>query len=361
MTDRPLEGITVLDFSTLLPGPLATLMLAEAGARVIKIERPGGEDMRFFAPRLSGKGVLYAMLNRGKERIELDLKTPAARNRVLELARSADVVVEQFRPGVMARLGLDAAALRSANPRLVHCSITGFGQSGPRAGEAGHDLTYMALTGLLALSCGSADAPVLPPVQVADIAGGSFPAVINILLALLQRQRTGQGTSLDIAMCDAMFTFALFAQAQLVARGKAPGNGADLLTGGSPRYRLYAAGDSGMIAVGALEDKFWRALCEAIDLPEALRDDRADPAATIAGVGARFRTRCADDWAPLLAAADCCACPVATLEQAFTDPHFVERGLFDRVALAGEVEMPALSLPISPAFRGGRSVASPDG
>jgi alpha-methylacyl-CoA racemase len=352
MNDQPLSGLTVIDFSTLLPGPLATLMLAEAGATVIKIERPGGEDMRFFPPRSGNVGTLYAMLNRGKQCLELDLKSTEAREKILELTNTADIVVEQFRPGVMERLGLGAEELCARNPRLIHCSITGFGQSGPRAADAGHDVNYMALTGLLALSCGRPENPVLPPAQLADIGGGSFPAVINILLALLQRDRTGRGCRLDIAMCDAMFTFALFAQAQLTALGRAPANGADLLTGGSPRYRLYPAADGQLIAVGALEDKFWHLLCDAVELPVALRDDKADPQRCARALAERIASRTAAEWAPLLAKADCCATPLATLEEAFCDPHFLERGLFDAVVEADGSKIPATVVPIDRAFRG---------
>jgi len=361
MSAQPLSGVTVLDFTTLLPGPLATLMLAEAGATVIKIERPGGEDMRFFPPKAGPVSALYAMLNRGKTCIQRDLKDPAAREEILSRVETADIVVEQFRPGVMARLGLGADALCARNPRLIHCSITGYGQEGPRAGEAGHDINYLALTGLLALSCGTPSAPVLPPAQIADIAGGSFPAVINILLALFRRERTGEGQILDIAMADAMFTFALFAQAQLSATGRAPDNGADLLTGASPRYRLYAAADGALIAVGALEEKFWRALCDAVELPDALRDDRRDPAATIAGLTARFATRTSADWAPVLTEADCCATPLATLDAALRDPHFLERGLFDFTVNSGETELPATVLPIARAFRGDTTAKAPTG
>ncbi|WP_037545076.1 CaiB/BaiF CoA transferase family protein [Stappia stellulata] len=359
MNEQPLSGVTVVDFSTLLPGPLATLMLAEAGATVIKVERPGGEDMRFFPPRSGNIGTLFAMLNRGKRCVELDLKAPEARQQVFDLVDTADIVVEQFRPGVMARLGLGADDLCARNPRLIHCSITGFGQCGPRAIDAGHDVNYMALTGLLALSCGPPESPVLPPAQLADIGGGSFPAVINILLALLQRDRTGRGSRLDIAMCDAMFTFALFAQAQLTALGRAPTNGADLLTGASPRYRLYPAADGHLIAVGALEEKFWQALCDAVELPEAQRDDKTDPDACAKAMAARIATRTAAEWAPILARADCCATPVATLEDAFRDPHFQERGLFDFTVQAGETPIPATVVPIDRAFRGSAGTADP--
>lgn len=359
MDGQPLDGITVVDFSTLLPGPLASLMLAEAGARVIKVERPGGEDMRFFPPAKDGAGVLYTLLNRGKERIELDLKDEAARARVLELVRSADVVLEQFRPGVMRRLGLDAEALQAVNPRLIFCSVTGFGQDGPRAGEAGHDLNYLALTGLLALSHGSLEAPVLPPAQIADIAGGSFPAVVNILLALIAREKTGRGAILDIAMSDTMFTFALFALARLHAEGRAPGSGEDLLTGGSPRYRLYRARCGGLIAVAALEQKFWDIFCAAVDLAPDLRDDRSDPAATVAGLSRCLSRRTIAEWAPVLKRADCCVTPLATLEAALADPHFQGRGLFDRIVTAGRARLPALPVPIAPTFRGPRERAAP--
>ena len=359
MGGQPLDGITIVDFSTLLPGPLASLMLAEAGARVIKIERPGGEDMRFFPPEKDGAGVLYTLLNRGKERIELDLKDAAARARVLELVRSADVVLEQFRPGVMARLGFDAEALQAVNPRLIFCSITGFGQDGPRAGEAGHDLNYLALTGLLALSHGSSEVPCLPPTQIADIAGGSFPAVMNILLALIAREKTDRGAVLDIAMSDAMFTFALFALARFHADGRAPGNGEDLLTGGSPRYRLYPARCGGLIAVAALEQKFWDALCAAVDLAPDLRDDHRDPAASAAELAACLSRRTVAEWTPILARADCCATPLATLEEALADPHFTARGLFGRIVTAGRARLPALPVPVAPVFRGTRDRSAP--
>ncbi len=359
MDEQPLAGITVIDFSTLLPGPLATLMLAEAGARVIKVERPGGEDMRFFPPRVGPASALYAMLNRGKTCIEADLKDPSDRERILQLVDEADVVVEQFRPGVMQRIGLGPELLAKRNPRLVYCSITGFGQSGPRAGAAGHDLNYMALTGLLALSCGTETAPVLPPAQLADIGGGSFPAVINILLALLARERNGKGSVIDIAMCDAMFTFALFAHARLAATGIVPGNGRDLLTGGSPRYRIYAASDGGLIAVGALEEKFWSALCDAVGLPDDHRDDARDPEATREALAAAFAKQDTAHWSKVLAEADCCATPLVALDAALRDPHFVERGLFDHEVETGDHLLPATVLPLSPAFRGPRVGKSP--
>src|SRR5258708_3893580 len=173
---QPLSGITVLDFTTLLPGPLATLMLAEAGAEVIKIERPGGEELRRHPPYIDGESAVYAMLNRGKKSIVLDLKAADAGARLEPLLARCDVVVEQFRPGVMARLGLGYEAVKAMNPRVVYCAITGYGQDGPRRNEAGHDFNYIAATGLLALSPGRADPPTLPPAPMGDIGGAAPPA-----------------------------------------------------------------------------------------------------------------------------------------------------------------------------------------
>ncbi|HTS53752.1 MAG TPA: CaiB/BaiF CoA-transferase family protein, partial [Burkholderiales bacterium] len=205
---QPLSGVRVLDFSTLLPGPMATLLLAEAGADVIKIERPdSGEELRGYQPRFADTSVSFAMLNRGKRSIAIDLKAPDALTRLHPLIESADVVVEQFRPGVMERLGLGYEALAAINPRIVYCAITGYGQSGPKALVAAHDLNYQADAGLLSIAAGADASPVIPNALVADIAGGSYPAVINILLGLRRRELTGKGCKLDIAMTDGLLPF----------------------------------------------------------------------------------------------------------------------------------------------------------
>jgi crotonobetainyl-CoA:carnitine CoA-transferase CaiB-like acyl-CoA transferase len=351
---QPLSGLLVLDFTTLLPGPLATLMLAEAGAEVIKIERPGGEEMRRHPPMLNGDSAAFALLNRGKRSLVLDLKRRDDQARLAPLIARADILVEQFRPGVMERLGLGYAAVRQANRRIVYCSISGYGQTGPRADEAGHDLNYIGNTGLLALNPGPADRPTVPPALVADIGGGSFPAVMNILLALRQRDQTGEGCHLDIAMADAMFTFAWHAFATGLATGRYPAPGRAHLVGGSPRYRLYPTRDGALVACAALEEKFWRAFCAAIGLGAELIDDAVDPAATGAAVARLIAARTATEWRPILAAADCCATIVAALEEAMRDPHFVARGLFaGRVVGTDGATIAALPLPIAPAFRDG--------
>src|SRR5688572_16851935 len=308
---QPLAGIRVLDFSTLLPGPLATLILAEAGAEVIKIERPGrGDEMRSYEPKVGTDSVNFALLNRGKRSIAIDLKSPAAKGKLKTLIECADVVVEQFRPGVMHRLGLGYEALREVNPRIVYCAITGYGQHGPRADVAAHDLNYVAESGMLSLTKGSDGSPVLPAALVADIAGGTYPAVVNILLALRERDRTGVGCKLDIAMADNLFTLMYWGIGNGVAAGEWPQPGGDLVTGGSPRYNIYRTKDDRFLAAAPLEQKFWENFCELIDLPPALRDDGSDPAATRDAVAERVRGRTSSELMALFKGRDVC-CTIA--------------------------------------------------
>jgi alpha-methylacyl-CoA racemase len=347
---QPLAGLLILDFTTLLPGPLASLMLAEAGAEVIKIERPGGEEMRRFPPLLDGESAPFALLNRGKKNLTLDLKNGADRATLIPLVKRADILIEQFRPGVMTRLGFGYDEAREINPRLIYCSISGYGQSGPRVEEAGHDINYIGNTGLLDLQPGPIDRPVVPPMLAADIAGGSFPAVINILLALRARDQSGQGCHLDIAMTDAMFTFGWYALALGAASGNFPEPGKMWLVGGSPRYQLYPTKDGKIVACGALEQKFWLAFTAAIGLAAEFIDAQHEP--TRDAVAKLIAERTAEEWRPIFAAADCCATIVTPLEEAMRDPHFVGRGLFAHgVETASGKLLPALPLPIAPQFR----------
>jgi len=350
---RPLEGIRVLDFSTLLPGPMATLLLAEAGAEVIKIERPGtGDEMRTYTPKAGSDSVNFALLNRGKKSIAIDLKAPGALDRMRPLVESADVVVEQFRPGVMDRLGLGYAAMQRWNPRIVYCAITGYGQSGPKVDIAAHDLNYVADSGMLSLAAGSDGAPVVPAALVADIAGGAYPAVINILLALQRRQKTGEGAFLDVSMSDTLWTFLYASMADGLIEGRWPKPASQLTTGGSPRYNVYRTKDGRFLAAAPLEQRFWTRFCEAIGLAEEWRDDARDPAGTRRAVAARIAERSAAEWADAFHGKDVCCNLVASVEEAMQDPHFRARGLFDRrLALDGRT-IPALPVPIDEAFRG---------
>jgi crotonobetainyl-CoA:carnitine CoA-transferase CaiB-like acyl-CoA transferase len=354
----PLEGVRVLDFSTLLPGPLASLILAEAGAQVTKVERPGGEDMRHYPPIVAGTSANYALLNRGKRAMEIDLRAPGAAKSLLELAPTVDIVLEQFRPGVMARLGLGYEAWRAANAKIIYCAITGYGQTGPRANDAGHDLNYGADTGLLSLAAGADGTPGMPPALIADIGAGSYPAVVNILLALRRRDRSGEGCFLDIAMAENLFTFLFWGLAMGEATGRWPTTGGEVFTGGSPRYRIYRTSDGRHMAVAPLEDKFWAAFCEIAEIPAGLRDDRRDPAATIAAVAGRIAARPASYWEKAFTATDACCTVVRTLEEAVRDLHFKARGVFARgVSIPGHV-LPALPVPVVSALRSTAQTAS---
>jgi crotonobetainyl-CoA:carnitine CoA-transferase CaiB-like acyl-CoA transferase len=295
---------------------MASLMLQREGARVTKIERPGGEEMRAFPPRPEGRSVLHGYLNKGKEIIEIDLKTEEGAAQARALAGTCDILIEQFRPGVMERLGLGYAALSAANPRLVYASITGFGQSGPRAHEAGHDITYQARAGLIALALDPAAASAPPPPLMADIAGGAMRAVTQILLALRVAERTGRGAHLDIAMTEGLAPFLWHQLAEIEAGLTPSGAGAGLLNGGSPRYRLYRTLDGRHLAVGAIEEKFWAIFCERIGLPEPLRAKTAPAADAIAAVAALIGARPAGHWRAVLEPADCCCAIVATVEEA---------------------------------------------
>jgi len=349
----PLAGIKVLDFSTLLPGPMASLMLAEAGAEVIKIERPGeGENMRHYEPKWGRDAVSFALLNRGKKSLALDLKNKRQLALLEPLLREADVVLEQFRPGVMDRLGLGYNALKGINPRLIYCSISGYGQSGPKAQVAGHDLNYIGDTGLLALSPGRRKNPTVPPVLAADLAGGSYPAVVNILLALLQRDKTGEGCRIDVSMTDNLFMLMSWALGQSLVTGKWPKPGRELLTGGSPRYQLYPTADGRHVAVGALEQKFWDTFCNIIELPEELRDDAGDPRATIMAVREIIAEKPAEHWNAAFVGKDCCCSVVATLEEAMREPHFHMRGVFDHTIVNEDRhDLPAIPVSIAPPLR----------
>lgn len=351
--EPPLKDILVADFTTLLPGPVATLMLAEAGADVVKVEKPGGEDMRAYPPQWDGISAAFAMLNRGKRSLIVDLRTEEGRKAARDLAAKADVLVEQFRPGVMQKHGLGYDELSKLNPKLIYCSITGYGQSGPKRNEAGHDLNYIGATGLLSVAPGPAETPVVPPALIADIGGGSFPAVTNILLALIARGKTGKGAYIDIAMADAMFTFAWMALATLHATGKEPGSGTLMTAGGSPRYQIYPTKDGKLVCCGALEQKFWMGFCGVIGLPQELTNDFKNPQATKQAIRELIAQETAAHWKPKFAAADCCVTIMATLEEALADEHFVKRGLFaEKIApAAGDQTLPALPVPIAPAFR----------
>jgi crotonobetainyl-CoA:carnitine CoA-transferase CaiB-like acyl-CoA transferase len=339
---RPLDGIRVIDFSTLLPGPLASLILSEAGADVVKIERPGaGDEMRTYEPRIGSQSANFALLNRGKRSVALDLKEPddlaAARSLVLE----ADVLIEQFRPGVMARLGLSYAELAEINPRLIYCSITGYGQTGPKAQVAAHDLNYVAEAGLLSLAVDREGTPAMTASPLSDIGGGSYPAVINILLALAERQQTGRGRHLDVSMSDNVFPFLYWALGSGFA-GKWPQPGRELVTGGSPRYRLYRTKDDRFVAAAPIEDRFWKTFCQIVGVPES---------SNARTIERKIAQETAAHWRERFVGHDVCCSIVASVQEALRDPQVAARGIFARTVETGGIVVPALPLPLVAPYR----------
>lgn len=334
MTLPPLDGVRVLDFTTRLPGPLATHILAQAGADVCKVEPPEGDSLSISTPLWPEAPAMYAALNEGKRIVRLNLKDPRDRETVAPLWAAADVVVEGFRPGVMSRLELDYARISASNPRVVYCSLTGYGQTGPRSGRAGHDLSYLAESGALSLMAVDGVAAV-PGTLIADIAAGAYAATLNIALALFARASTGRGAYLDCSMAENLKPFVWWGRVNGARSGRWPTSNADLFTGGTARYRLYATADERQLAVAAIEPQFWARFCEAIGLERALRNDIVDPAATAAGVEACIRAHDAAHWHAIFSDADACCAVVETVEDAF----------------GGDRSLPALEAPLATALR----------
>ena len=358
LIEGSLSGIKVLDFSTLLPGPLATLFLAETGAEVIKIEKPDqGDEMRESYPKWGNQSVSFSLLNRGKKSLTLNLKDPESLNILNPLLKTADIIVEQFRPGVMKRLGLDYDSICNINKKIIYVSITGYGQNGPKSQIAGHDLNYISDTGLLSLSMGEKNNPVVPPALVADIAGGSYPAVINILLALRNRDKNNVGSFIDISMSDGLFPFMFWGLSSGFHNNNWPGNADSLLSGGSPRYNIYRTSDNGYIAAAPLEDRFWKNFCELIELPAKYIEKNYNPIETIQKIRALINLKTKKQWSHIFLQADCCCSIVKSLEEAMDDNHFKYREILSRkVSNIDGNQIPALPIPINNQFRNSKLI-----
>jgi len=344
MTPPPLQGVRVIDLSRLLPGAFATLMLAEMGAEVIKIEDPvGGDPMRQLPPVLNGRGLYDLLLNRGKKSVVLDLKRKENLEVLDRLIATADVVVESFRPRTARRFGVSGEQLRARHPRLVHCAITGYGQTGPYAERPGHDLNYVALSGLL-----WADARTtgeLPRMFMADVGGGAMTAVVSILAAVIARDRHGAGASLDVSMHDAALYWMMVPAVRDIIDNGAEAVG-DLPTfGAHASYNLYKTRDGLRLALGALERKFWVAFCQAINRPDLAarhESDAADQAELTGEIQRVFETRTRQEWLDFFGAHDVCLSPVNTPAEALLDPHVVSRGLVGHQAGVRAVRPPFL-------------------
>lgn len=323
-----LSGIRVLDLSRLLPGPFLTMVLADMGADVVKVEDPRvGDYMRAFPPAKGGISGRYLAVNRGKRSLALDLKTPAGRDALLRMVEKADVVVESFRPGVMDKLGVGYAALAARNPKIVLCSISGYGQTGPYVDRAGHDLNYIGLAGVLAMTGKAGGAPQMPGVQIADLAGGALWGATAILGALVGRDRTGKGAHLDISMTEGALAL-LAAEIGNLDCGAKPTRGTETLNGGLACYGVYRAADDRYLAVGALEPKFWIALNQAIGRPPNVAELVGDQDKVRGELAAIFATKTAAEWMEILGKSDCCVELVTELSELPLHPVHSERGVF---------------------------------
>lgn len=328
---KPLCSLKVLDFSTLLPGPFATMILADLGADVLTIEAPGRVDLVRTMPPFDGDiATAYSLLNRGKKSLSLNLKEAPSVTQIKTMVADYDIVVEQFRPGVMARLGLGYENLCAINPALIYCSITGYGQTGPYRDRAGHDINYLSLSGI-ASHCGrKASGPPPMGIQVADIAGGSHHAVMGILAAVIQRQQNGQGAYIDISMTDAAFALNGMAGAAAIAGHTDQQPEQTLLNGGS-FYDYYQTSDKRWLSIGSLEPQFSARLLDTLDLSElaalATSQNAEDQTTLKAALKSKISQHPLTHWQTLFQAQDACVEPVLSIAEAAAHPQIQARGM----------------------------------
>ena len=348
---QPLSGIRILDLSRLLPGAYASQMMADFGADVIKVEEPGiGDYGRFMPPQgFGGTSLYFAAINRNKRSITLNLKAEKGREIFLKMVTHADVVLESFRPSVMERLGIGYEQLKEQQPGIIYCAISGYGQDGPYALRAGHDLNYAGYAGLLNYNRAPSGEPAMPPTQLADLAGGSYMATIGILTALVGRMQTGVGRRIDVSMTEGVMSLLPLASTAYLNTRKAPRPGHSTLDGGLPCYNIYETKDGKHVTLAALEPKFWHVFCTHIGHLELL------PFHAPVGPGEReqamdilraiFKTKTRDEWVAELGDIDACVGPVYTLDEALNDPHAQARGIS---VTSGEGDMAFQTLPSFP-------------
>lgn len=346
----PLSTLKILDFSTLLPGPFCSLYLADMGAEVLRIESPTRQDLvRVIPPYADGESTAHAYLNRNKRSLALDLKQPEAIDIVKRLLAEHDILIEQFRPGVMQRLGLGYDDLKLINPQLIYCSITGYGQTGPLRDRAGHDINYLALSGCASYT-GRRDSGPLPlGLQVADIAGGSLHAALGILAAVIHRQQTGQGQHIDISMTDCAFALNAMAGAAALAGGVEPQMEGTMLNGGS-FYDYYRTADDRYLSVGSLEPQFMLALAQAIGQPQlaglGLAQDQATQQQLKQTLASVFASQPLSHWQSLFATLDACVEPVLGFSEAVSQPQAVARQWVVQVPTRSGGSQPQIACPI---------------
>jgi crotonobetainyl-CoA:carnitine CoA-transferase CaiB-like acyl-CoA transferase len=359
----PLENLKILDFSTLLPGPYATMMLADLGADVLKIEAPGRPELTRMMPPFDADGISagHGLLNRSKRSLGLNLKGAGSAEIIKKLIveHGYDIIVEQSRPGVMDRLGVGYAALRAVCPNIIYCSLTGYGQTGPYRDRAGHDLNYLALSGMLAHYGRKGSTPPPLPTQVADIGGGSLHLVIGLLSAVIRRTTTGDGAHVDISMHDGSLAWNSMAAAAVIVGDEPPEPEGMLLNGGT-FYDLYETQDGGLLSVGSLEPKFWQQFCQAIGREDLTRKgltlDIAHQQSFKAAIRAAIRAKPLAEWTQIFANFDACVEPVLSTKQALDHPHTQSRGMVVDVPRADGTTQQQIGTPIklsdhTPAYR----------
>lgn len=324
MTQGVFSSLKVLDFSTLLPGPFASMMLADMGADVLRVESPTRWDMtRSRPPFDEGISAGHSLINRNKRSLALDLKKPGGADVVKRLVQEYDIVLEQFRPGVMKRLGVDYETLVKENPQVIYCSLTGYGQSGPLKDRAGHDNNYLALAGVMGHSGRPDEGPVPQGVQIADLGAGSYGVMVGILGAVIHRMNTGEGQYIDVSMFDGAMHWNGYAGAQYLVSGESPDYGSMVLNGGT-QYDYYQTSDGRYISVGSLEPQFWKGLCDTLGHPE-WKEANTLPGPEINGIKDQirviFKTKSQDEWNAIFAPLDYCVEPVLNFEEAADHPQ----------------------------------------
>lgn len=345
-----LKGLRVLDLTLTLPGPYCTQILADHGAEVIKIENPeGGDWFRHEKPALKGIGIRFLNLNRNKKSLTLNLKSPAGREIFLTLAKTAQVIVEGFRPGVVDRLGIGYAHIKEINPKIIYCSISGYGQDGPYRLMAGHDINYMGYSGILDL-CGQAEGlPVLPAIPIADYAAGGLMAAIGILMALWALQREGKGQFVDISMLDGLISFQHAPLAEYLSNSQIPERGKFWLAGNIPCYSIYETKDGKFITLGPLEPHFWANLCRALGRDDLISQQRAegDKKEEIFNfLKETFRQKTREEWLNLYKSQDICLGPVNNLKETLEDPQVKSRQIIIDVDHPQAGKLKQIGIPI---------------
>ncbi len=325
-----LTGVKVIDLTVFLPGPMMTMMMADQGAEVIKVEAPAGDPAREQTPNEGGQSVWFRNLNRGKHSVVLDLKSTAGKAHLWQLIESADVFVEGFRPGVMARLGFDYAAVAARNPRIVYCSISAFGQQGELAHHPAHDMAVQALAGFLSVNDGPDGAPVVPGVAASDMAAG-LTALSATLMALYAARDSGRGDYIDCAMFDSLLPWCVHTAGSAIAGGAAPRSDSQRSLGGAAFYQVYCTADGKHVVLGGRELKFAANLLEALgrmDFYPMADKPAGEQTELITFLRETFVTRTRDDWVEWFADKDVAFSPVLDFREALNQPHVAERGLW---------------------------------